>query len=155
MSRFPMAQQFIPHGGLSIQGVVDGLNHHASQYTQPDSYPAYSILLGSGHVPHRLLHWNSELDFQPGIVPVSRPPLNLLHQHQHEQIQFQHHPQPQPQLQSQQQQQQSLHAEQRKHKRTRSGCMTCRNRRVKVNASGEGKKRLTLELPKADLVQSL
>lgn len=117
------------------------------QYSEPNSYPAFPLLLGSGHVPETLLYWNNDNSLH-GVAPIPRPTFpslqqpHLQTQHLQHQRQPQSQRQPQPQLQQQQQQ---LAAEQRKHKRTRSGCLTCRSRRVKVNTYF-----LTIGLRKAD-----
>ncbi|EEA20979.1 hypothetical protein EYB25_008455 [Talaromyces marneffei] len=114
-----MAEQFFPHGSAH----TSFRDPQMPQYSQPNSYPAFPILLGSGHVPDTLLYWNNDNNLQTGVAPIARPTFASLQQHQ---------TQPQPQSQPQLQQQQ-LTAEQRKHKRTRSGCLTCRSRRVKCD----------------------
>lgn len=96
---------------------------HGMQYQNPNSYPAYSLLLGSGHVPESLAYWHTSTSIQQPNIAAGAGSTSPQQQQQQQ-------PPPQPQPQSQQQQQ--IATEQRKHKRTRSGCLTCRTRRIKV-----------------------
>ncbi|EED20571.1 C6 finger domain protein, putative [Talaromyces stipitatus ATCC 10500] len=121
-----MAQHFFPHGSPNVSFP----DAHMPEYSQPDSYPAFPLLLGSGHIPDRLLYWNNDRNPQAGIAPIPRPTFPVLQQQQQ---QLQHQGQSQPQLPPQLQQQQPIPTEPRKHKRTRSGCLTCRSRRVKCD----------------------
>lgn len=91
---------------------------HGMQYHNPNSYPAYSLLLGSGHVPESLAYWHTS-------TPVQQPTIAAG-------VGLPSPQQPQPQ-------QQQIATEQRKHKRTRSGCLTCRTRRIKVIAAERNK----------------
>jgi hypothetical protein len=124
---------------------------HGMQYHNPSSYPAYPLLLGSGHVPESLAYWHTSTSIQQPNIAAG---VGLASPQQQQQTQQPQPQQPPPQQQPlSQSQSQQLATEQRKHKRTRSGCLTCRTRRIKVILHCEKQRKstkLTLKLLQCD-----